>query len=41
MSRWYAWRQFFVMALVVALAIWGFRNVLGKQTAFPSSALGG
>ena len=41
LSRWYAWRQFVVMALVVAIAVWGFRNVLGKQSAFPSGALDG
>ncbi len=40
-SRWYAWRSWFVVALVVAIAIWGFRNVLGKQSAFPAAALDG
>jgi hypothetical protein len=41
MSRWYAWRQGFVVALIVAIAVWGFRNVLGKQWAFPTGALDG
>jgi hypothetical protein len=41
MSRWYAWRQWFVVAAIIALAVWGFRNVLGKQTAFPAAALEG
>jgi hypothetical protein len=40
-GRWYAWRGFFTAAIVVALAVWGFRNVLGKQTAFPTGALDG
>ena len=38
-GRWYVWRSWFVVALVVGLAIWGFRNVLGKQRAFPAGAL--
>jgi hypothetical protein len=41
MSRWYAWRQWETAAVVVALALWGFRNVLGKQSAFPAGALDG
>jgi hypothetical protein len=41
MSRWYAWRQWVVVALVVVLALWGFRNVLGKQSALPAGALDG
>lgn len=41
MSRWYAIQGVFTAAIVVALAFWGFRNVLGKQTAFPSEALDG
>jgi len=41
MSRWYAWRQWVAVAIIAALAIWGFRNALGKQTAFPSGALDG
>jgi hypothetical protein len=41
MSRWYAWRQWFVVAAIVALAVWGFRNVLGRQSAFPTGALDG
>ena len=41
MSRWYAWRQWFIVAAIVALAVWGFRNVLGRQSAFPTGALDG
>lgn len=35
MSRWYAWRTPLFGALMTGLAMWGFRNVLGRQTAFP------
>jgi len=38
-SRWYVWQGAFVVALVLGLAIWGFRNVLGKQTLLPAGAL--
>jgi hypothetical protein len=41
LSRWYAWRQWVVVAVIAGLAFWGFRNVLGKQSAFPSGALDG
>jgi hypothetical protein len=40
-GRWYVRRSWFVVALVVGLALWGFRNVLGKQSAFPAGALDG
>jgi len=40
-GRWYVWRSWFVVALVIGLALWGFRNVLGKQSAFPAGALDG
>jgi hypothetical protein len=40
-SRWYAWRSWLVVALVVGLAVWGFRNVLGKQSAFAAMSLDG
>lgn len=39
-TRWYAWRTGVVVVLIVALAFWGFRNVLGRQSAFPAGALG-
>ena len=38
-SRWYFWQGAFVVALVLGLAIWGFRNVLGKQALLPAGAL--
>ena len=38
-SRWYVWQGAFVVALVLGLAIWGFKNVLGKQTLLPAGAL--
>lgn len=38
-GRWYAWRGWFAVGVVVALAVWGFRNVLGRQSAFPPGAL--
>jgi len=41
MSRWYAWRGPFVIAVIAALAFWGFRNALGRQPAFPAGALDG
>jgi hypothetical protein len=41
MSRWYAWRQWLVVVVIVALAVWGFRSALGKQSAFPAGALDG
>ena len=40
-SRWYAWRSYLVVALVVSVAVWGFRNVLGKQPAFAAVSLEG
>jgi len=41
MSRWYAWRGGLTLAIIAALAFWGFRNVLGRQSAFPTGALDG
>jgi hypothetical protein len=38
-TRWYAWRTGVVVTLVAGLAFWGFRNLLGKQSAFPAGAL--
>ena len=40
-SCWYAWRGPFMMLIAAALAFWGFRNVLGKQSVFPTGALDG
>jgi eukaryotic-like serine/threonine-protein kinase len=39
LTRWYAWRTVAVAMLVMGFALWGFRNVLGSQTAFPAGEL--
>jgi predicted Ser/Thr protein kinase len=39
LTRWYAWRTLMVAAMVIAFAVWGFRNVLGSQTALPAGEL--
>jgi serine/threonine-protein kinase len=36
LTRWYAWPTWFTMVLIFGLAFWGFRNVLGRQSAFPA-----
>ena len=36
LMRWYAWPTWFAAALIAGLAVWGFRNVLGRQSAFPA-----
>ena len=38
-SRWYFWRGAPVVAIVLALAILGFMNVLGKQSLLPVDAM--
>ena len=38
-TRWYAWRTGVIVVLIAGLAFWGFRNVLGRQSAFPAGAL--
>lgn len=38
-SRWYAWRGWLSAALIAGLAVWGFRNVLGRQSALPAGTL--
>ncbi len=38
-SRFYFWRTGLMVAVVAAVAVWGFRNVLGRQRAFPTGAL--
>jgi hypothetical protein len=40
-TRWYAWRTGVVIVLMAALLFWGFRNVLGRQSAFPEATLDG
>jgi len=39
MTRWYAWRTGVVVVLIAGLVFWGFKNVLGRQSAFPAGAL--
>lgn len=34
-TRWFAWRSAAAFALPAGLAVWGFLNVLGRQSAFP------
>jgi hypothetical protein len=36
---WYFWRTAVVVAMLLGVAYWGFRNVLGRQTAFPEGTL--
>jgi hypothetical protein len=36
LGRWYAQPTWLSAATIAALALWGFRNVLGRQPAFPS-----
>jgi serine/threonine-protein kinase len=38
-TDWYFWRGVWVMVIVLALAAWGFANVLGKQSLIPVEAL--
>ena len=40
-ARWYSGQGWITAALIAALALWGFRNVLGKQTLFPAGTLDG
>jgi hypothetical protein len=40
-KRWYFWQGIVAVAIVAALVFWGFRNVLGKQSSFPTGALDG
>ncbi|MEI6670029.1 MAG: serine/threonine-protein kinase [Acidobacteriota bacterium] len=37
-NQWFAWRSLAAFAMLSALAVWGFRNVLGRQSAFPIGA---
>jgi len=39
LTKWFAWRPVMSVVLILALALWGFRNVLGRQSAFPRLAL--
>lgn len=34
LTQWYSWPTWFATALIAALTFWGFRNVLGRQSAF-------
>jgi hypothetical protein len=35
MGKWFVWRPVLTVILIAALAVWGFRNVLGRQSAVP------
>jgi hypothetical protein len=35
-SAWFAWRAGLSVAVVLGVAVWGFRNVLGRQSPFPT-----
>lgn len=39
LTKWFAWRPMLSAILIVGLALWGFRNVLGRQSAFPKLRL--
>lgn len=39
LTRWYAWPTWCATVLIGGLAFWGFRNVLGRQSAFPAESL--
>jgi hypothetical protein len=41
LTKWFAWRQGLTVVFLLGLALWGFKNVLGKQSAFPAGALDG
>jgi len=38
-TKWFAWRPVLSLILIMGLACWGFRNVLGRQSAFPKLQL--
>lgn len=39
LAKWFAWRPMLSAVLMMGLALWGFRNVLGRQSAFPKLRL--
>ena len=39
LSKWFAWRPILATVVILAIALWGFRNVLGRQSAFPKLQL--
>jgi ABC-type nickel/cobalt efflux system permease component RcnA len=39
LAKWFAWRPILSVILIMGLAFWGFRNVLGRQSAFPKLRL--
>ena len=39
LTKWFAWRPILSVLLIIGLALWGFRNVLGRQSAFPKLRL--
>jgi hypothetical protein len=41
LTKWIAARQGLTIVFLMGLALWGFKNVLGKQSALPAGALDG
>jgi serine/threonine-protein kinase len=39
LAKWFAWRPMLSVILIGGLALWGFRNVLGRQSVFPKLQL--
>ena len=39
LAKWFAWRPILSVLLIIGLALWGFRNVLGRQSPFPKLRL--
>jgi hypothetical protein len=39
LTKWFVWRPMMTAALILGLALWGFRNVLGRQSALPKLQL--
>ena len=40
-SRWYAWRTGVIAALMLAIAVWGFRAATGRRRILPAAMLEG
>ena len=40
-SRWYAWRTGVIAALLLAIAVWGFKAAMGRRRILPAAMLEG